>query len=129
MQGTLGTLHMDTLLEQSLEDFLKSLLPENIGGLAARTVVEVLLAVIKILVDVLTGKSDVDVFDHWLDIDLSVDEECLSFSVWTPGKPDGEERPEHPVVYFLFGLGFNSGFPYRMGAEIGSIEGDCCCCN
>ena len=81
LQGTLGTLHIDTLIEQSLEDFLKSLLPENIGGLVARTVVEVLLAVIEILVDVPTGKSVVDVLDHWLDIDLSVDEECLSFSL------------------------------------------------
>ena len=117
LQGTLGTLHIDTLIEQSLEDFLKSLIPENIGGLVARMVVEVSLAVIEILVDVPTGKSVVDVLDHWLDIDLSVDEECLSFSVWNPGKPDGQERPEHPVVYFLFVVGFKSGFPYCMGAE------------
>ena len=115
MQGTLGTLHIDTLVEQYLEDLLKSLLPEKIGCLVARTVVEVFLAVVEILVDVPTGKSVVDVLDHWLDIDLSVDEECLSFSVWNPRKPDGEERPEHPVVYFLFGVGFNSGAE-RLGA-------------
>ena len=89
MQRTLGTLHIDTLLEQSLEDFLKSLLPENIGGFILRTVVEVLLAVIEILVEVPTGtlggkKSVVDVLHDWLDIDLSVDDECLSLSVWTP---------------------------------------------
>ena len=75
MHGTLGTLHMDTLLEQSL-------LPDNIGGLVATTVVEVLLAVIEILVEVLTGtlggkKSVVDVLHHWM---------------------------EHPVMYFLFGV-------------------------
>ena len=81
MQGSLGTLHIDTLIEQSLEDFLKSLLPENIGGLVPRTVL-VLLAVIEILVEVLTGtlggkKSVVDVLHHWL---------------------------EHPFMYFLFGV-------------------------
>merc|ERR1719309_797823 len=42
MQGTLGTLHIETLLEQSLEDFILSLLPENIGGLVPKTVVEIL---------------------------------------------------------------------------------------
>ena len=78
---------------------------------------EFFLAVIEISVDVPTGKSFVDVLDNCFDIDLSVDEECLSFPVWTPRKPDGEERPEHPVIYFLFGVGFNSGFPYRIGAE------------
>ena len=79
MQGTLGTLHIDTLLEQSL-------LPDNIGGLVATTVVEVLLAVIEILVEVPTGtlgrrKAVVDVLHNWLDIDLSLDEECLSLAV------------------------------------------------
>merc|ERR1719334_1645586 len=55
MQGNLGTIHIDTLLEQSLEDFLISLLPDNIGGLVPRTVVEILLRVIEILVEVPTG--------------------------------------------------------------------------
>lgn len=128
MQGTLGTLHIETLLEQSLEDFILSLLPENIGGLVPRTVVEILLAVIEILVEVpagtLSGKKPVvDVLHEWLDIDLSVDEECLTLAVWTPIKPDGSERPNLPVMYYLFGGGFNQGFSYRMGAErMGAFE-------
>ena len=68
-------------------------------------------------------KSVVDVLHDWLDIDLSVDEECLSLAVWTPWKPNGEERPDLPVMYYLFGGGFNSGFSYRMGAErLGAFE-------
>ena len=128
MQGTLGTLHIDSLLQQSLEDFILSLLSDNIGDLIPRTVVEVLLRVIEILVEVPAGtlggkKSVVEVLHDWLDIDLSVEEDCLSLAVWTPWKPTGEEMPNLPVMYYLFGGGFNSGFSYRMGAErFGSFE-------
>jgi len=123
MQGTLGSLHLDQVFEQTLEDFIISILPPIIGDLdSTRVVVEVLLQVIEIFVEVPAGtlngkKPVVEILHDWLDIDFSVAEECLSLAVWTPIRPDGEERKQLPVMYYLFGGGFNSGFSYRMGGE------------
>ena len=115
MQGTLGTLHIDELLQQTLEQFLLSLLPNNLGGLVPHALVEVLLRVVEILVELPAGtlagqKPVTEVLSDWLDIDLGVAEDCLSLAVWTPTLPTGQSRPNLPVMFYLFGGGFNSGF-------------------
>ena len=58
-----------------------------------------------------------DVIQDWLDIDLSVSEDCLHLAVSTPLRPDGSERPDLPVMFFIYGGAFYSGTQIRMGAE------------
>ena len=55
----------------------------------------------------------------WLDIDLSVAEDCLHLAVSTPQLPSTavDKKPLLPVMFFIHGGGFANGFQIKMGPE------------
>ena len=59
----------------------------------------------------------------WLDISLAVSEDCLQLSVSTPWKPDGTEKKDLPIMFFIHGGGFYAGTHIKMSSErFGSWE-------
>ena len=58
-----------------------------------------------------------DIIVDWLDIDLSVSEDCLHLAVSTPLRPDGSQKADLPVMFFIHGGAFYGGTQIRMGAE------------
>jgi carboxylesterase type B len=54
----------------------------------------------------------------WLDIDLSIEEDCLHLAVSTPRLPVEESwKPLMPVMLFIHGGGFSNGVQFKMGPE------------
>jgi acetylcholinesterase len=76
----------------------------------------------------LTANATVaDVLHEWLDIDLSIDEDCLHLAVTTPWRPDGSVPADSellPVLFFVHGGAFYAGTQIRMGAERLAAWGD-----
>jgi len=121
-QGTLENDNIETLFHKTLEEVLITALPDIVEGLIPHVVIKLLLEAIEFLIEVPDGTLDPSktiqqVAHDWLDIDLSVDEECLHLAVSTPMKPDGVAKPLLPVMFFIHGGGFSSGFQIRMGSE------------
>ena len=106
----------------TLEDFLLSAL--HLPG-ASGPLVGLLLRVVEIITELPTGTLDpaktVQTVAHdWLDIDLSVEEDCLHLAVSTPELPPAtavEKNPLMPVMLFIHGGGFSNGVQFKMGPE------------
>jgi carboxylesterase type B len=119
-QGTL-TNYTD-IFDSTLEDFLISALPDSLEGFVPHAVVAALLTTIEILVEVPLGTLDPakklkDVAHDFLDVDFSVAEDCLHLAVSSPILPNGVARPQLPVMFYIHGGGFSSGFQIKMGPE------------
>lgn len=86
---------------------------------------QILELILEIPPGVLSGadKTVETVLHEWLDITLSMSEECLQLSVATPHLPDGIESSQLPVMMFIHGGAFYAGTHIRMGADrLGSWE-------
>ena len=121
-QGTLTEGSLESIFDSTLEDFLVSALPDIIEGFVPHFVISVLLQTIELLVEVPKGTLDPsktvkEVAHDWLDVDLHIDEECLHLAVSTPVTPNGVEKPLLPVMFYIHGGGFSSGFQIKMGPE------------
>ena len=86
------------------------------------SVIALLLTTIEFLTEVEPGTLDPnkkikDVAHDWLDIDFSVNEECLHLAVSTPLLPGGTPKHLLPVMFFIHGGGYSSGFQFKMGPE------------
>ena len=63
------------------------------------------------------------VLQDWLDMTLSMSEDCLQLSVSTPIVPNGEEQKNLPFMFFIHGGAFYTGTHLKMGADrFGSWE-------
>lgn len=97
-------------------------MPVDIDGFVPHTIIAVLLSTIEVLIEVPPGTLNIDkklkdVAHDFLDIDFSVAEECLHLAVSTPIHPEGVARPQLPVMFYIHGGGFSSGFQIKMGPE------------
>ena len=88
-----------------------------------------LLQILELILEIPTGtlsaedKTVETVLHDWLDITLSLSEDCLQLSVSTPMLPLGEENKTLPVMLFIHGGAFYAGTHMRMGADrFGSWE-------
>ena len=121
-QGTLNDNSLEAVFNMTLEEFLISALPDIVEGLIPHSVIALLLTTIEFLTEVEPGTLDPnkkikDVAHDWLDIDFSVNEECLHLAVSTPLLPGGTPKPLLPVMFFIHGGGYSSGFQFKMGPE------------
>jgi carboxylesterase type B len=83
--------------------------------------VSLLLQVVEIITELPTDtlnptKTIREVAHDWLDIDLGVEEDCLHLAVSTPHLPV-DKKPLLPVMFYIHGGGFSSGFQFKMGPE------------
>ena len=121
-QGSLNEGSLESIFDSTLEDFLVSALPDIIEGIVPHALVALLLRTVELLIEVPTGtlapeKTIKDVAHDWLDVDLHVAEECLHLAVSTPITPNGDAKPYLPVMFYIHGGGFSSGFQIKMGPE------------
>ena len=90
-------------------------------GLDLSWLAGLLLQVVEIITELPPGtlsptKTIREVAHDWLDIDLSVEEDCLHLAVSTPQLPDSK-KPLLPVMFYIHGGGFATGFQIKMGPE------------
>lgn len=73
---------------------------------------------------ILSGDKTVgQVLEEWLDMSLSMSEDCLQLSVSTPSKPNGLVDKALPVMFFIHGGAFYAGTHMKMAADrFGSWE-------
>ena len=119
-QGGLNGETLDQLFNQTLEDFILAALHLPIEGIDLTWLVGLLLQVVEIITELPPGtlsptKTIHEVAHEWLDIDLSVAEDCLHLAVSTPQL--SSNKPLLPVMFFIHGGGFSSGFQFKMGPE------------
>lgn len=121
-QGTLNGNDLTAIFDSTLEDFLLSVIPGIGDGAIPHAIVGLLLKAIEFLIEAPAGTLDPqntikDVAHNWLDIDFSVAEDCLHLAVSSPILPTGIEKPLLPVMFYIHGGGFSSGFQIKMGPE------------
>jgi hypothetical protein len=90
-------------------------------GLAISILINMINSILQLEPDILgpsNGSKTIGAVLHdWLDIDLNVSEDCLHLAVNTPIRPDGTEKKNLPVLFFVHGGAFYGGTNLRMGAE------------
>lgn len=98
----------------NVEDALKELLDDLVGpiaGIGTETIIHLIEALLEIP---LFGETVTNVIRNLLDVDVSVDEDCLHLAVSTPNlKPD----KLLPVMFFIYGGGYKAGTQLKMGYE------------
>jgi len=121
---------IEGLKTKTVGEMLKEALPPGlIPDLLLPLFVPALLNAIEDILEVPRGtlgqnKLIHDVLIDWLDIDIGVAEDCLHLAVSTPWKPDGTEKKDLPVMFFIHGGAFTGGMQIRMGPERLGAWGD-----
>jgi hypothetical protein len=119
----MGPEDIESLNTMTLEEILSSLnppLPTSILGIL-ETFLEVPEGIF------FANNTVGQVMHDWLDIDLSISEDCLHLAVSTPWRPDGATPPADqllPVMFFVHGGAFYAGTQIRMGADRLAAWGD-----
>lgn len=98
----------------NVEDALRELLNDLVGpiaGLGTETIIRLIEALLEIP---LYGEMVSDVIRQLLDVDVSVNEDCLHLAVSTPRLTQDNLLP---VMLFIYGGGFKAGTQLKMGYE------------
>jgi len=105
----------DHYLPMEVEGALRELLNDLIGSWSGLIDLETIIRLIEALLEVpLYGETVEDAIRDLLDVDVSVDEDCLHLAVSTPDlNPD---KPL-PVMVFVYGGGYKAGTQLKMGYE------------
>ena len=114
-QGDIDPFQIHGLTDATIGDFMTTL---EIPGLLH----DILTGILEQVFDLDDGFLDKDrtvgeVLHEWLDIRIDVSEDCLHLAVHTPIKPDGTEKKNLPVMFFIHGGAFAFGTQIRMGGE------------
>jgi len=129
-QAGLSSEIIETLKTKTVGQMLKDAMPPGlIPDLLLPLFIPALLNAVEVILEVPAGTLDKDKFLHdvlvdWLDIDISTDEDCLHLAVSTPWRPDGSEKKELPVMFFIHGGAFTGGMQIRMGPDRLGAWGD-----
>jgi len=129
-QAGLDSEVIEGLKTKTVREMLLDVLPDGlIPDLLLGLFVPALLDAIEDILEVPRGTLEQnklihDVLYDWLDIDISTSEDCLHLAVSTPWKPDGTEKKDLPVMFFIHGGAFTGGMQIRMGPERLGAWGD-----
>ena len=120
-QGSVTSEMVDRLVQSSLHDLALAVLPPELGVLAD-ILIPLMLDVLEIVLELDSGflapdRLVGDVLYEWLDLTLSVSEDCLHLAVYTPWKPDGNRNKILPVMFFIHGGAFAYGTQIRMAGD------------
>ena len=127
-QGNISSQLLDTLLQSSLRQVALSVLPPHLG-LLADILVSLLLQVLEILLELDPGflapdRLLGDLLHDWLDVTVSLSEDCLHLAVYTPWRPEGSSNKALPVMFFIHGGAFAYGTQVRMAGDRLQAWGD-----
>jgi carboxylesterase type B len=119
----MGPEDIETLNTMTLEEILGSLNPP-----LPTSILSLLEDFMEVPEGIFFANNTVgQVMHDWLDIDLSISEDCLHLAVSTPWRPDGAAPPADqllPVMFFVHGGAFYAGTQIRMGADRLAAWGD-----
>eukprot|EP00090_Calanus_glacialis_P005797 TRINITY_DN14495_c0_g1_i1.p1 TRINITY_DN14495_c0_g1~~TRINITY_DN14495_c0_g1_i1.p1 ORF type:complete len:687 (+),score=181.02 TRINITY_DN14495_c0_g1_i1:28-2088(+) len=107
-----------TVGEMLKEALPPGLIPDFLMGLFVPSLLDAIEDILEVSRGTLEQNKLIhDVLYEWLDIDISTAEDCLHLAVSTPWRPDGTEKKDLPVMFFIHGGAFTGGMQIRMGAE------------
>jgi len=114
-----------TVKEMLIETLPEGLIPDILMGLFVPALLDAIEDILEVPRGTLEQNKLIhDVLYDWLDIDISTNEDCLHLAVSTPWRPDGTEKKDLPVMFFIHGGAFTGGMQIRMGAERLGAWGD-----
>lgn len=117
-QSSLAVEQLNTLSGQKMVDFIKGTLsiPDGLD-FVIEPIINVISRFVEFEID--PNMTVGQVLDEWLDVQLSVSEDCLHLSVNTPYSPEAlESSPEKlPVMFFVHGGAFYMGTQMKMDAS------------